>query len=290
MLLLAPSSSAAGTESTTSAPTPTPTTTVNDATESTSSASTTAPDSTMSPTKSTGTSESSTSAPSSQCSSTPNSKYIIAQSSAGCDKEGSSSSIMSTLTMTETTTTSSTTTSASVGATAEFAEDTFYRLSNLYLSAGYSLTIENDKGILSRKLNMAITGADGGQYWQIKRIPNTDDQYWFACQFLGKDVRLFLDPSDQINPLMAAADDTAVGQQWNVQSMGDGAWGISNVLGNWGISNVLGNWGSNVLGDLGAQLSTYSNTHELFMSMEHDTGTVWSITAVRKITVADDFL
>lgn len=97
---VAPSSSAAGIESTTSAPTPTPTTTVNDATEftssasttiiaaiySTTSASTTAPDSTMSPTKSTDTSESSTSAPSYQCSSTPingcaNSRNIIAQSS-----------------------------------------------------------------------------------------------------------------------------------------------------------------------------------------------------------------
>ncbi|OBT48458.1 hypothetical protein VE00_01411 [Pseudogymnoascus sp. WSF 3629] len=198
---------------------------------------------------------------------------------------------MSTLTMTETTTTSSTTTSASVGATAAFAEDTFYRLSNQYLSATYSLAIENDKGILSRKLNMAISGDDGGQYWQIKRIPDADDRYWFACRFLGKDVRLFLDPLDQINPLMAAANDTAVGQQWNVKSVGDGTWRISNVLGNWGISNVFGNWGiSNVLGDPGAQLSTYSDTHELFMSMKHDIGTVWSITKVRKITVADDFL
>ncbi|KFY89628.1 hypothetical protein V500_05575 [Pseudogymnoascus sp. VKM F-4518 (FW-2643)] len=233
--------------------------------------------STISPTESTGASESSTSAFSSQCPSTPingcaNSNYIIARSLVGCE-EGSSSSIMSAPTMTETATTSSTTTSASAGATVAFAEDTFYRLSNKFLSADYSLAIKNEYGILSRKLDMTISGDDGRQYWQIKRIPDADDRYWFACQFLGKDVRLLLDPSDRIRPLMAAADDTAMGQQWNVKSVGDGTWRISNVLGN-----------------SGAQLSTYSDTYGLFMDMEHDTGTVWSIAKVGKITAADDFL
>ena len=177
--------------------------------------------------------------------------------------------------MTETATTSSTTTSASAGATVAFAEDTFYRLSNKFLSADYSLAIKNENPILSRKLYMTISGDDSRQYWQIKRIPDADDRYWFACQFLGKDVRLSLDPSDQITPLMAAADDTATGQQWNVKSVGDGTWRIR-------ISNVLGN--------SGAQLSTYSDTYGLFMDIEDDTGTKWSIAKVRKITAADDFL
>ncbi|KFZ20528.1 hypothetical protein V502_03151 [Pseudogymnoascus sp. VKM F-4520 (FW-2644)] len=204
----------------------------------------------------------------------PSSSIATTKSSAGCDKAGSSSSIMSTPTMTETATTSSTTTSASAGATVAFAEDSFYRLSNKYLGAGYSLAIKKEYPILlSRKLDMTISGDDSRQYWQIKRIPDADDRYWFACQFLGKDVRLSLDPSDQIIPLMAAADDTATGQQWNVKSVGDGTWRISNVLGN-----------------SGAQLSTYSDTHGLFMDIEDDTGTEWSIAKVRKITAADDFL
>jgi hypothetical protein len=58
-----------------------------------------------------------------------------------------------------------------------FTEDTFYRLSNKYLSTRYSLAIKNENGILSRKLNMTLSEDDSGQYWQIKRIPNANDRY-----------------------------------------------------------------------------------------------------------------
>jgi hypothetical protein len=44
-----------------------------------------------------------------------------------------------------------------------------------------------------------------------------------------------------------------------------------------------------VLENSGAKLSTYCDTHGLFMDMENDIGTVWSITKVRKIMVADGF-
>ncbi|OBT43214.1 hypothetical protein VE00_06381 [Pseudogymnoascus sp. WSF 3629] len=176
-------------------------------------------------------------------------------------------------TTTTTTTTTSTTTSASVGATVAFSEDTFYRLSNEYLSTNYSLAIKNENGILSRKLNMTLSEDDGKQYWQIKRIPNADDRYWFACRFLGKDVRLFFDPWSEINPLMAEADDTSTGQQWIVKSMSDGTWGISNVL-----------WGS------GAQLSTHIDTLRLFIDMKVNTRMKWIFTEAGKITAADEFL
>ncbi|KAL5346604.1 hypothetical protein ACLOAV_008311 [Pseudogymnoascus australis] len=155
-----------------------------------------------------------------------------------------------------------------------FVEDSFYRLSNKFLSDAYSLAIrnKNESGPYKRDLNMAISSDNGRQYWQIKKISDTNDRYWFACRFLGKDVRLAVDPSDMINPLMAEADNTAIGQQWNVKRIAD-RWSISNVL-----------WDSE------AQLSTYSDWYELFMDMEDDLGTVWSIAHVRKITAADDFL
>lgn len=210
-----------------------------------------------------------TSTLSSQCSSTPvnscaNGKYIIARSSAKCDKEGLSSSIMPTSTLEVATTWTE----------SGLAEDTFYRLSNQFLGDAYSLAIrnKNESGPYERDLKMAISSDNSRQYWQIKRIPETDDRYWFACRFLGKDVRLVVDPLDLINPLMAEADDTATGQRWNVKRMAIG-WTISNVL-----------WDSE------AELSTYSDVYELFMSMEYDTGTIWSITDVRKITAADNFL
>lgn len=199
-----------------------------------------------------------------------------AGASAGGDTSGSSSTEITTTptTTTEPTSTDSTTTTASATATARFDEDTFYRLSNQYLKAAYSLDIQTDNGTHSRKLNMSLT-ADGdyGQYWQIKKVPDTDERYWFACLYLGKNIRLYLDPSDRINPLMETADDTATGQQWNVRSVLDGTWRISNAL-----------------GTSGAQLSTYSDTHGLFMDMKDDTGTEWSIAEVRKITADDAFL
>ncbi|OBT90515.1 hypothetical protein VE02_01175 [Pseudogymnoascus sp. 03VT05] len=194
---------------------------------------------------------------------------------AGGDQSGSSSGVAgvtTTPTPTEPTSTGSTT-SASATATARFDESTFYRLSNQFLKAAYSLDIEKDNGTLSRKLNMSLTADSDGQYWQIKKVPDTDERYWFACLYLGKDIRLFLDPLDRINPLMATADDTATGQQWNVKSVLDGTWRISNAL-----------------GSAGAQLSTYSNTHGLFMDLKDDTGTEWSIAEARKITAADGFL
>lgn len=199
-------------------------------------------------------------------------------SAAGSDTDGGSS-LTTDVTTTPTatvspTSTSTTTTSASASATARFAEDTFYRLSNQFLKAAYSLTIHKNNGTLSRKLNMSITADDDtAQFWQIKKVPDTDERYWFASLFLGKSIRLYLDPSDRINPLMEEADDTATGQQWNVRSVLDGTWRISNAL-----------------GDAGAQLSTYSDTHGLFMDMDDDTGTEWSIAEVRKIVAADDFL
>ncbi|OBT53366.1 hypothetical protein VE04_05884, partial [Pseudogymnoascus sp. 24MN13] len=151
-------------------------------------------------------------------------------------------------------------------ATARFDEGTFYRLSNQYLKRDYSLDIQKDNGTFSRKLNMSLTADSDGQYWQIKKVPDADERYWFACLYLGKDIRLFLDPSDRINPLMEEADDTVTGQQWNVRSELDGTWRISNAL-----------------GSAGAQLSTYSDTHGLFMDMKNDTGTEWSIAEARKI-------
>lgn len=197
-------------------------------------------------------------------------------SAAGSDNGGSTPTpdvTTSPTTTSDSTSTSTTTTSASASATAPFAVDTFYRLSNQYLGRAYSLDIQNDNGTLSRKLNMSISGDHTGQFWQIKAVPDTDSRYWFACRYLGKDIRLFLDPSDRINPLMEAADDTATGQQWNVKSVLDGTWRISNAL-----------------GDAGAQLSTYSDTHGLFMDTKNDTGTEWSIAEVQKITAADGFL
>lgn len=158
--------------------------------------------------------------------------------------------------------------------TAGFPEDTFYRLSNQFLSDTYSLAIRNEyeNGTPTRNLNMTISSDNSRQYWQIKRIPDTDDRYWFACRFLGKDVRLAVPPSNIYYPLMAEADNTAIGQQWNVKSMAD-RWIISNAY-----------WHS------GAKLSTFFDTYELFMDMGIDTGTEWIITEVRKITAADNFL
>ncbi|KFZ08679.1 hypothetical protein V502_09229 [Pseudogymnoascus sp. VKM F-4520 (FW-2644)] len=197
-------------------------------------------------------------------------------SAAGSDTSGGSLSSSIDVTPTTTapsTTTSTTTTSASASATAAFAEDTFYRLSNQFLKAAYSLTIDKNNGTLSRKLNMSITADDDtAQFWQIKKVPDADERYWFASRYLGKSIRLYLDPSDRINPLMEDADDTSTGQQWYVKSVLDGTWRISNALGN-----------------TGAQLSTYSDTHGLFMDMDDDTGTEWSIAEVRKIVAADDF-
>ena len=85
-------------------------------------------------------------------------------------------------------------------------------------------------------------------------------------------MRLAVPPSNIYYPLMAEADNTAMGQQWNVKSMAD-RWIISNAY-----------WHSE------AKLSTFSDTYELFMDMGIDTGTEWIITEVRKITAADDFL
>jgi hypothetical protein len=45
-----------------------------------------------------------------------------------------------------------------------FAEDTFYRLSNKFVSPWYSLAIKNESGILSRKPKMTLSDDDGGQY------------------------------------------------------------------------------------------------------------------------------
>jgi hypothetical protein len=201
-----------------------------------------------------------------------------AKDSKGASAEGDTSSSSSSVDLTTPTPTpttpTTTTTTASATATARFDEGTFYRLSNQYLKAAYSLDIQNDNGTLSRKLNMSLTSTGGsGQYWQIKKVPDTDERYWFACWYLGKNVRLYLDPSDRINPLMEKADDAATGQQWNVRSVLDGTWRISNAL-----------------GSAGAQLSTYSDTHGLFMDMKDDTGTEWSIAEVRKIKVEDAFL
>ncbi|KAL5344418.1 hypothetical protein ACLOAV_010678 [Pseudogymnoascus australis] len=140
-------------------------------------------------------------------------------------------------------------------------EDRFYRLSNRFLSVAYSLAIRNEykNGTPTRRLNMTITSNNSRQYWQIKRIPDTEDWYWFACRFLGKDVRLVVDPSNLIDPVMAEADNTATGQQWNVKTMA-GGWSIRNAL-----------WDSE------AKLSTYSDTYELFMDMADDNGRVWYI-------------
>lgn len=205
---------------------------------------------------------------------------------AGGDTDGSSSSSSAlggasttpTATQSQTTGTGTGTASASATATAtaRFEEDTFYRLSNQYLKSGWSLDIEKDNGTLSRKLNMSITStAKGseGQYWQIKSVPDTDERYWFSCLYLGSKLRLVVNPSDRINPLMEPADDTATGQQWLVRSELDGTWRISNALGN-----------------TDTKLSTYSDTHGLFMDLEDDTGTEWSIAEVRKILPSDDFL
>ncbi|ELR03325.1 hypothetical protein VC83_08630 [Pseudogymnoascus destructans] len=186
---------------------------------------------------------------------------------------GSSSSVLVSAGLTGTPTATTGLTSTDTTTTAMFDEGIFYRLSNQYLKAGYSLDIHNDNGTLSRKLNMMIRGDTSGQYWQIKKVPDADERYWFACQYLGKDIRLFLDPSDRISPLMATADDTATGQQWNIRSVLDGTWRISNAL-----------------ESAGAQLSTYSDTHDLFMDMEDDLGTEWSIAEAKKISAGDGFL
>jgi hypothetical protein len=121
------------------------------------------------------------------------------------------------------------------------------------------------------------------QYWQIKRIPNTNTNnwHWFACQYLGENMRLSLEPSDLINPLMAKADDTAIGQQWNVQRLPDGTWSIRNAL---PLSSLWNFWTDR---RERAELSTYGDTYSLFMDMEDDTGTEWSIAEVGKISAAD---
>lgn len=171
------------------------------------------------------------------------------------------------------TSTGTTTTSASASATAAFEEDTFYRLTNKFLGSDFSVDIRSDNGTLSRQLNMTESGNVEGQNWQIKAVPEADGRYWFASQFLGKGFRLVVDSDDRVNPLMARADDAETGQQWNVKSKLDGTWRISNAL----------------VGE-GALLSTYSDTYDLFMDLEDDTGTVWTIAEVKKITTADDFL
>ncbi|KFY35604.1 hypothetical protein V494_05753, partial [Pseudogymnoascus sp. VKM F-4513 (FW-928)] len=193
---------------------------------------------------------------------------------AGGDKVGSSTDTTPTATTTPTSTGTTGTTSGTPSATSRFDEKMFYRLSNQYLGADWSIGIDNTTSTKSvPKVNMTRSADDdGGQFWQIKKVPDADERYWFACQQLGKDVRLFLDPSDRINPLMAEADDTITGQQWSLKSMLDGTWRISNSL-----------------GVVGAQLSTYSDTHELFMDMKDDTGIQWSIAEVREIETADGF-
>ncbi|KFY60529.1 hypothetical protein V497_03593 [Pseudogymnoascus sp. VKM F-4516 (FW-969)] len=200
-----------------------------------------------------------------------------ASNSAGGDTDGSSSSVSVTPSATHTTATGTgtgtATTTPSATSTSRFDEDTFYRLSNQYLGKGYSLDIERDNGTLSRQLNMSTSGTNTrneGQYWQIKAVPDTDEFYWFACLFLGSKLRLVVNPSDRINPLMEEADDTATGQQWRLRSELDGTWRISNALGN-----------------TDTKLSTYSDTHGLFMDTDDDTGTEWSIAEVRKIAKSD---
>lgn len=190
-------------------------------------------------------------------------------------KEGSSTiDITTTPTVTTSpTSTGTTTTSASASATAPFAVDTFYRFTNKFLGSDFSIDIRSENGTLSRQLNMTESGDVEGQNWQIKAVPDEDGRYWFASQFLGKGFRLVVDSDDRVNPLMAAADDTATGQKWNVKSKLDGTWRISNAL----------------VGE-GALLSTYSDTYDLFMDLEDDTGTVWTIAEVKKIKAADDFL
>ncbi|OBT62884.1 hypothetical protein VE03_07549 [Pseudogymnoascus sp. 23342-1-I1] len=197
-------------------------------------------------------------------------------SGASADTGASSSSTtgVASVTTGPSATTSSATTSASASATPVFDEDTFYSLSNQFLGSDYAVSIRTDNGTLSRKLNMTLSGAeDTAQLWQIKAVPDADGRFWFASAYLGKGFRMFLDGADRVDPVMAAADDALTGQQWSVKKVLDGTWRIGNVI-----------------GEAGAQVSTYSDTYELFMDLEDDSGTKWSIGEVRKITAADGIL
>ncbi|KFY31083.1 hypothetical protein V493_01412, partial [Pseudogymnoascus sp. VKM F-4281 (FW-2241)] len=170
------------------------------------------------------------------------------------------------------TTTSSASASANVSATVSFAEDTFYQLSNEFLTCDYAVGIQIVNGTNSRQLNMSLNGDNDGQLWQIIKVPHVNHRYWLACLFLGKEYRLQLGRSDLINPLMAEADDRVMGQQWFLVKKQDGTWRISNVI-----------------VDIEAELGTYSDTYDLFMDMTNNAGTRWTITETRKITAADDF-
>ncbi|KFY26941.1 hypothetical protein V493_03803 [Pseudogymnoascus sp. VKM F-4281 (FW-2241)] len=196
------------------------------------------------------------------------------ESAEGSDKGDDSltTGITPTPTDISSTTATGTTATASASATLPFQDNVFYQLSNKYLTRDYALGIRIVNGARSRQLNMSLNGDNDGQFWQIKKVPDADDRYWLACLFLGKDYRLYVDPLDRVNPLMAEADDRVTGQQWNMLKESDGTWRISNVI-----------------GDRGAVLSTYSNTYNVFMSLKDDTGTIWTITETRKITEADDF-
>jgi hypothetical protein len=194
-----------------------------------------------------------------------------AQSASSTSNSGATSA-------TTTTAASSTTSSAAPTASPLFQSDMWYRLTNSYLGPTLALDILDNDGLSSTALNMSATGEHEGQYWQIRAIPSSTNSsssssgsaslsYWLACWFLGQQKRLEVADAASILPHMAPANDTSPGQMWQFTEWADGTWALSN--------------GAN---GPGWNMSTYSDTHTLFMRHDaEDSGQHWSVASIQKI-------
>jgi hypothetical protein len=93
---------------------------------------------------------------------------------------------------------------------------------------GMALDIVND-GNQQRdgKLQMAAEGNFSGQHWQLRPSKTSPGAYNLCTLWLGTNMFLDVYGDDKTRPHLAEAGDYS-GQQWHIESQGNGTWKLTN--------------------------------------------------------------
>jgi len=75
---------------------------------------------------------------------------------------------------------------------------------------------------------MAVEGNFSGQHWQIRPSTTNPGAYNLCTMWLGKDMCLDVYGDDKTRPHLATAGAYS-GQQWHIESQGNGTWKFTNL-------------------------------------------------------------
>ena len=94
---------------------------------------------------------------------------------------------------------------------------------------GMSLDVVNDGNQLrDGKIQLAADGDFSGQYWQLSPSRTEPGAYNLCTMWLGRGRALDVYGNDKMTPHLTEAGNYS-GQQWQINSYGDGTWRLTNL-------------------------------------------------------------